>query len=301
MADEKHEVEAVVNAPGTAAKQKPGVWGFLAKIMGSCVRFLFRSLATVVLGLGALLLISYPLWFGLVAYVCARHWCAANPILWGQLTGAGSLVLLPIFILGKALRLSAFRKPTSEQPKPTQKVMSDRIFDAWKTAIDVQQHFNQLELQIRNFAVTLLAAVIGAMAFAFKEHYVIAFGAATFSVAVPILCAGIIGWLAFYFMDRFWYHRLLVAAVMHAAEIEKQSETELPALSLSQAIGKGSPWTVLGFEIHSSEKIDVFYATGLTVLIVITMAVMLATSAPSPTNHPSTTSQQTTAASTTGH
>jgi len=60
----------------------------------------------------------------------------------------------------------------------------------WKTAIDVQQHFNQLELQIRNFAVTLLAAVVGAMAFAFKEHYVVSFGAARFSVAVPILCAG---------------------------------------------------------------------------------------------------------------
>jgi hypothetical protein len=211
--------------------------------------------------------------------VCARHWAAGNPILWGQLIGAGSLFLLPIYILGKALRLSAFPKPAPEQPKPTQKAICDKTFDAWKTAVDVQQHFNQLELQIRNFAVTLLAAVIGAMAFAFKEHYVIAFGAATFSVAVPILCAGIIGWLAFYFMDRFWYHRLLVAAVMHAVEIEKQSETSMPELGLSRAIGKGSAWKVWGFEIHSSEKIDVFYATGLTVLIVITLAVMLATSA----------------------
>jgi len=150
----------------------------------------------------------------------------------------------------------------------------------WKTAIDVQQHFNQLELQIRNFAVTLLAAVVGAMAFAFKEHYVVSFGAARFSVAVPILCAGIIGWLAFYFMDRFWYHRLLLASVIHSGEIEKQHKASASELGLSLAIGKGSAWRVLWFDIHSSEKIDLFYATGLTVLILITVAVTLSTNLP---------------------
>jgi hypothetical protein len=265
--------------PETAVTAKRSAARFVASGARSCLRLLLRAVSTVTLGLGALVLISYPLWVGLAAYLYEGHRAAANPILWGQLTGCASLILLPICILGKALRLSAFRKPAAEQPKPAQKAMTKETFDAWKTAIDVQQHFNQLELQIRNFAVTLLAAVVGAMAFAFKEHYIIAFGAATFSVAVPILCAGIIGWLAFYFMDRFWYHRLLVAAVMHAVDIEKQSETAMPELGLSRAIGKGSPWKVLGFEIHSSEKIDVFYATGLTVLIVIMMAVMLATSA----------------------
>jgi hypothetical protein len=264
--------------PETAAAEKRNALRSLASGANSCARFLFRIVSTVVLGLGALVLISYPLWFGLIAYGYARHRGAADPILWGQLTGCGSLILLPTCILGKALRRSAFREHHDEQAKPAPKTISKEAFEAWKTAIDVQQHFNQLELQIRNFAVTLLAAVIGAMAFAFKEHYVIAFGAATFSVAVPILCAGIIGWLAFYFMDRFWYHRLLLASVLHAVEIEKQAETSLPELGLSRAIGKGSAWKVWGFEIHSSEKIDLFYATGLTVLIVIAMAVMLATS-----------------------
>jgi hypothetical protein len=35
-------------------------------------------------------------------------------------------------------------------------------FEAWKTAVEVQQHFNTIEMQIRNIAVTVLTAAIAA-------------------------------------------------------------------------------------------------------------------------------------------
>jgi FMN phosphatase YigB (HAD superfamily) len=41
-----------------------------------------------------------------------------------------------------------------------------KVLDLWKKTVDVQQHFNDLELRIRNYAVTLLVAVLGASAFA---------------------------------------------------------------------------------------------------------------------------------------
>ena len=43
------------------------------------------------------------------------------------------------------------------------------VMDAWKMSGDVQQHFNDLELRIRNYGVTLLVAVLCATAFALKE------------------------------------------------------------------------------------------------------------------------------------
>jgi hypothetical protein len=47
--------------------------------------------------------------------------------------------------------------------------MADRIDRGLEVAIGVQQHFNDTELRLRNYALTLLAAVIGASAFAYEE------------------------------------------------------------------------------------------------------------------------------------
>jgi hypothetical protein len=128
-------------------------------------------------------------------------------------------------------------------------------------------HFNQIELQIRNYAVTLLVAVIGASAYALKEHLEARLFEHIFSMALVILPAGILGWSAFYFMDRHWYHRLLMGSVFHTIKIEKAVG---PELQLGVAIGKESPIPVLGKKVHSTQKIDLFYAAGLTFLIVLT-------------------------------
>jgi len=65
----------------------------------------------------------------------------------------------------------------------------------WKTTVVVQQHFNDLELRIRNFAVTLLVTVIGAAALALKEHYVIKLAGTDFPLSTRVLKAS---------KNRFW-------------------------------------------------------------------------------------------------
>ncbi|MDS0065324.1 hypothetical protein [Enterobacter cloacae] len=35
--------------------------------------------------------------------------------------------------------------------------------DVWKTVIDVQKHFNDLEMKVRNFGILILSAFIGAI------------------------------------------------------------------------------------------------------------------------------------------
>ena len=36
------------------------------------------------------------------------------------------------------------------------------VVEAWKKTVDVQQQFNDFELRIRNYAITLLVAIVGA-------------------------------------------------------------------------------------------------------------------------------------------
>jgi len=43
-------------------------------------------------------------------------------------------------------------------------------------------------------------------------------------------------------MDRYWYHRLLVGSVNHGINIERKYRDDIPELSLSDAIGKESPY-----------------------------------------------------------
>jgi hypothetical protein len=239
-------------------------------------------------GLLPFLVLASPFIAGLVSFEIAKIWGSPVPLVWGKGVGFGCLyfflTVLPVYMLGKALQLSQTKHDApAKPPDPPQaglgeKQIDDQIIDIWKTSIEVQEHFNDLELRIRNFAVTLLVAIVGATAFSLKERYVVSIGGISFPLAAAVLCAGIIGWLAFYFMDMHWYHRLLLGSVKHSVRIEKDRAVTTPELGLSRAIGDESPWHLWGrFNIHSSEKITLFYAAGLSVLSILTLMVLIAT------------------------
>jgi len=245
------------------------------------------------IGLLPFVVLASPFISGLVSFEIARMCGSPIPLIWGKRVGFGCLffflTLLPVYMLGKALQLSRISDPKEpdkaviKAPDPSPLAVIDRLSDEqvieiWKTSIDVQQHFNDLELRIRNFAVTLLVAIVGATAFSLKERYVVSAGGISFPLAAAVLCAGIIGWLAFYFMDMHWYHRLLIGSVKHTVRIEKERAATRPELGLSRSIGDESPWPLLGrFNIHSSEKITLFYAAGLAVMSILTLMVLIAT------------------------
>jgi hypothetical protein len=136
----------------------------------------------------------------------------------------------------------ALHGPTTAPPCDTlEHTHSALTIELWKQTIAVQQHFNDLELRIRNFAITAFVAVIGATAFAFKENLQFTLGIYSGSLATALLVAGIVSWLAFYFMDRWWYHMLLVGSVVHGLELEKELEPHFPNAHLTRTIGKASP------------------------------------------------------------
>jgi FMN phosphatase YigB (HAD superfamily) len=160
--------------------------------------------------------------------------------------------------------------------------------DTWKKTVDVQQHFNDLELRIRNYAVTLLTALLGVTAFAFKENLQISLFGIKTSVAVAVLLVAIPGWFAFFFMDRLWYHNLLYGAVAHGEFIESRLKKVFPEICLTHAISKASPTTILGFEIRSPRKITIFYSLGLLLLILLTLLAFYSYQPPSKMGEPTT-------------
>lgn len=115
------------------------------------------------------------------------------------------------------------------------------VLDMWKQTVTVQQHFNDLQLRIRNFAITVFGAVLGATAFAVKENLHLSVGGRSASLASTILLGGALTWLAFYFMDRWWYHMLLVGAVLQGKALEQELQAHFPNASLTSTIGDNSP------------------------------------------------------------
>jgi phosphoglycolate phosphatase-like HAD superfamily hydrolase len=246
----------------------------------------------------------------------------------------------PSFTLPKSfaelLDLFEFDRPTRGSADPNLSL----VVESWKQTVEVQQHFNDLELRIRNFAITILFASVGGAGFAAKEHLGMAtlnvpswvFGMLvavvflglsalttmkdvrwwsralaaaagilsafvhhvwTFSLTLPslLLLGGLVGWGLCYFMDRFWYHRLLLGAVKQGQYIERRFRDVLPEIGLTGAIGASSP-IYLGkrsgkavFEIHTDQKIDLFYLVVIAMLLLgaYTLSVAPLASMPDPT------------------
>ncbi len=147
--------------------------------------------------------------------------------------------------------------------------------EVWKKIIDVQQHFNEIELNIRNLAVTILVAVFGATGIVLKDGYKFDFFGYATSVSIWILVAGVVGLLALYFMDRFWYHQFLYGAVEQAIYLEKRLKNILPEIALSSAIKRTSPFKVKFLKIRSTTKITLLY--GLFLILLFTTGWIIST------------------------
>src|SRR5580704_17447327 len=121
-----------------------------------------------------------------------------------------------------------------------------QIIDVWRTVVEVQQHFNDIGMRIRSMFVTILLALFASIGFLWDKRLALEIGRLNIQRAVIIPLFGVFGTMLFYFIDRYWYHRLLVGSVNHAIEMEKKHRAELPELSLSNAIGKESPYKPRG-------------------------------------------------------
>jgi hypothetical protein len=176
----------------------------------------------------------------------------------------------------------------------------EMLITIWEKTIDVQMHFNDIQLRIRNFSILLLSAFVGGIGVTMKEHYQVDVHGSHVPLTAIIFFAGALIWAAFYFMDRYWYHPLLLGAVAHGLNIEELMEARfkvrgltgvnaknepVEAAALTKTIGKKSPVKVLGFiTLRSSNKEHVFYGSIFLVLIAMGVLVMSSTTGASEPN-----------------
>jgi hypothetical protein len=128
--------------------------------------------------------------------------------------------------------------------------------EIWKKIVDVQQHFNDLELRVRNFALILTGAFLGLGGYAIKDGGTVYFFGIEVSLAGLVVLAAILPLAAFYFMDRFWYHRLLDGSVAAGIEAEKAIKDLGYKVDLGSKIKEISPFTVwfTSTKIHSKNE-----------------------------------------------
>jgi hypothetical protein len=161
----------------------------------------------------------------------------------------------------------------------------EKKIEAWKTAIEVQQHFNDLQLRLRSFLLTVVGAILTAAAYALKEHVVVHFGCFSTSLSAVVCLLGLIVTFGFYYMD--WgYHQLLSGAVKHGLEIEASSKSSLPELGLTAAIKTSSTARkFLGvFPTRSLSRLNWFYGVLFFAIASLAFAAHLASvSAPAST------------------
>lgn len=184
--------------------------------------------------------------------------------------------VIPTYVLDSSfselLALFEFGPDTTKKP--------DHLIIGWQKSVDVQQHFNDIELKIRSLAITLMGAFFGAAGFIVKEGLELTILGLKLPAAGCLLLTALPVWLAFYMMDRFWYHRLLVGAVKHGIALEKELNRLSIPIALADSIGKESPVTIfrkrefLGFQLggheyRSDDKIKAFYRLGTAVIFVL--------------------------------
>jgi phosphoglycolate phosphatase len=169
-----------------------------------------------------------------------------------------------------------------------------QIIDIWKVIVGVQQHFNDIEMRIRALFVTILIALLASIGFLIDKKLSFSLGPFTISFATILPFVGVLGTCLFYFIDRYWYHRLLVGSVNHAKEIERKHRDEIPELSLTDAIGKESPYEPKGWlvrlaarllvkeerykktgKLHSDGKIELFYKAVAVGLLLATALIAM--------------------------
>lgn len=135
--------------------------------------------------------------------------------------------------------------------------------EVWKSIIDVQKHFNDIELRVRSLALTVLTATLGATGFALKDGVSVQIGRLSIPLASVLLIAGAVVWAAFYMMDQVWYHRLLIGAVKQAEWIEEALGDSVPGIGLTLKVSAESKYRFrfLGrnCEWRSTDKIKAFY------------------------------------------
>lgn len=104
-------------------------------------------------------------------------------------------------------------------------VNADQLIKVWEKVIDLQMHFNEMCMNLRRTAISILGVMLAAGALSFRFGGTIEIGANTMSVAFVFVAVALLVWVSFYLMDRFWYHQLLRSTVSYAESLQTSAKS----------------------------------------------------------------------------
>lgn len=160
--------------------------------------------------------------------------------------------------------------PFCKVSEKAQNISNNFALETWKKTVDVQQHFNDMQMRLRNYAIIIVGAMIAAIGFTFQLGLQFSMFDVSFPAGVLLLIAAILAWLSFGFIDKYGYHALLKGAVDHAGIIEKEYGSRIPGIGLGTTISKASQNVkFLGFRTDSNRRLFIFYSIGFLMLVVL--------------------------------
>lgn len=114
------------------------------------------------------------------------------------------------------------------------------LVEYWKQSTLVQQHFNDISMKVRNFAVVVFSGFLTGVGLSVHKGIFINVLGLEVNAAVLFALAGLVVTQLIHFMDTYWYHVFLKSAVSETLNIEKELKKILKVDTLSSAISKGS-------------------------------------------------------------
>lgn len=186
------------------------------------------------------------------------------------------------------------------------RMTNEELIEIWKTMVEVQLHFSQMEMTTRNTFVTIAIAIIAGVGLSIEHDISVTLITAVPAAAILSLMGILVTWL-FYFVDRYWYHRFLIGTGDAIGPIEAHLSSISPApIELGAKIGARSPlqvglWRPLRWmtwfaaaddprdvggrprsryihlgRLHSEAKISVFYKAMMLLFLAMAVTAFLA-------------------------
>ncbi|EPM7840833.1 SH3 domain-containing protein [Vibrio cholerae] len=114
------------------------------------------------------------------------------------------------------------------------------LLDYWKQTSNVQQHFNDVSMKLRNFAVVVFSGFLTGVGLAIHNNISINLLGIHISAGVLFALAGMIATQLIHFMDTYWYHVFLKGAVHTSSSVELEIKKILGVTELSEGISSSS-------------------------------------------------------------
>ena len=147
------------------------------------------------------------------------------------------------------------------------------ILSGYFKIIDTQMHFNEMSMRLRNFAITLILAVLGAAAYSMQTKVHVG----SYHISAIILIVALVGWVAIYVLDAFYFHKLLRGAVRFGTAVEEKFKDDPMiggVMGMTGAITAESqtlklPLLRRSLKVKGVYKIHLFYGLILAIILLL--------------------------------